>query len=802
MSRSLISARKGYIDLLVFHRFLLARLFLQSLRYKTSPQRLIDAVENLPSSIYQQYKERLERVEQQKFDHSELARRILGWLTHAHRPMKVEELRHALAVKQGDKAINTQNLDMEDLFVPCCQGLVSIEKETQIIRLVHHTAQQYLDGNRLNIFPEMQAQILGTCLTYLSFSQIRRGRCSFESFGEYGEVNKVANGKRIAKWRFLPNRLSDFPFLHYAASNWGWHAAGEVGSSHVNEIITFLQSPMLLESAAQVQDCDMWPISEGSTNRVRTHLPLWVSGSFGLDSIASILLANTEAINVNERYGLEQNILLEQAVEAGNLGLVRVLLHAGADIKLPRPELNTISRAERPILYTAIAHGHDAIVEALLLQRPFMQIEESVFYCAAFREREAIIRSILDHSNDDSERVDRAHQILFHAACLGKLSAIELALQLGASVSTKNTNGQTALFVAVEHGRYDAVEKLLSAGSITTERDASSKSLLQVAVGTHRIIQERLRCIEDYGCNYEGIPGLSIGPCSLSEPIIPDAWLLAKLDTWFEDCTAKELIKSIAFKRDVVYEDSEHTKVMKRILACQGNVNEKNSEGQSLLHLAVCSTLERARTFIQVSGNALIIDERDNNGRTPLHYAAARGKAAIMKLLLDHGARIDLVDNDDATTLHFSIMSPACTKLTLERGNLIHAQDKLCRTALHYTALLEEPNLKVRDMLLAGGVRPGTVDIYRQTAQYYYDTHSDGHFESHKGGQFLGHMMYQCSTELANRALYSAIDNCQYYHQRYSVRFHMQIQENAIASAKREKRWTIVSDSEDEDFGK
>ena len=121
-----------------------------------------------------------------------------------------------------------------------------------------------------------------------------------------------------------------------------------------------------------------------------------------------------------------------------------------------------------------------------------MQIEESVFYCAAFCEREAITRSILDYSNDDSEQVDRAHQILFHAACLGKLFAIELFLQLGASVSTKNINSQTPLFSAVKHGRYDAVETLLNARSVTTERDASSESLLQVAVGTHQIIEECL----------------------------------------------------------------------------------------------------------------------------------------------------------------------------------------------------------------------------------------------------------------------------------------------------------------------
>ena len=776
---------------------------MHSLKYKTSLQSLIDTVEVLPSSINQQYEERLDRIKQQESDHSSLARGILGWLTHVTRPMKVQELRHALAVRQGDKAIAAQSLDLEDLFVPCCHGLVSIEQETQIIRLVHRTAQQYLDDNRLAIFPGMQAQILSTCLTYLSFSEFRRGRCNFETFAVY-KVNEVANGKRIAKRRFLPNRLLRFPFLHYAASNWGWHATGDVGLLHESEIMSFLQNPMLLESAAQVQDSDLLytsPISEESTKSIRANLPLWVSGSFGLDRITSILLSKLEAIDVNTRYGSEKTTLLHKAVETGSLGLTRVLLDAGADIKLPTPKSKLVNRGDRSILYKAIAHGHDAILEALLSQGSDMQVEESAIYCATFCESEAAIRSIVDHSSDEAIRAERLHQILLHAACLDRVSIIELALQLGASVSDKDTKGQTALFVAVEHGRSNAVDVLLRAGSSTTERDTSSNSILQVAVGTHQIIGEHLRCIRAYGYSYERIPELSNGPCSLLEPIAPEAWFMEKLDIWLEDCGAEELIKSTRFKEEVVHEDSEHIKVMKKILTCGRDVNEKNSEGQSILHLAVCSTLERARTFIQVSKSSLIIDARDNNGRTPLHYAAARGKAAMMKLLLDHGARIDLVDINQATTLHFSVLSPACTKLTIKRGDLINTQDHFCRTALHYAALAEEPDIKVQIMLLAAGVRPGTIDLNGRTAQYYYKANDRGHFESHVAVNFIYTMMYEHCCELTDATLYNAIDCSYHYNQKYNVRFCRHIEEARVASAEAKKTWTIVSNSDDEDFG-
>ncbi|KAL8952473.1 MAG: hypothetical protein Q9222_001614 [Ikaeria aurantiellina] len=200
--------------------FLLARLFIQSLRQKTNIRDLLDAVESAPSSINDFYAETLERIKQQNPDHRKLAWRLLSWIAHAVRPLTTQELRHALAVRQGDETIDIERLDAEDLFVVCCHGLVAIEKATQCIRLVHYTVQQYLDDHQEELFPNAQADIFRTCMTYISFKEFHQGRCSFETF-DPAKFNEVANGKRIAKKRFLPNRLANFPFFRYAASSWG-----------------------------------------------------------------------------------------------------------------------------------------------------------------------------------------------------------------------------------------------------------------------------------------------------------------------------------------------------------------------------------------------------------------------------------------------------------------------------------------------------------------------------------------------------------------------------------------------------
>lgn len=45
---------------------------------------------------------------------------------------------------------------------------------------------------------------------------------------------------------------------------------------------------------------------------------------------------------------------------------------------------------------------------------------------------------------------------------------------------------------------------------------------------------------------------------------------------------------------------------------------------------------------------------RDHTERTPLHWAAAIGSAALVQLLIKHGADDSLLDQNGATALHYA----------------------------------------------------------------------------------------------------------------------------------------------------
>ena len=86
----------------------------------------------------------MERIGGQVKDQEELAKQVLSWITCAKRPLTTSELQHALAVEVGESALDEENLPQIEDIVSVCAGLVTVDKESKFIRLVHYITQEYL----------------------------------------------------------------------------------------------------------------------------------------------------------------------------------------------------------------------------------------------------------------------------------------------------------------------------------------------------------------------------------------------------------------------------------------------------------------------------------------------------------------------------------------------------------------------------------------------------------------------------------------------------------------------------------
>ncbi|KAF2732166.1 ankyrin repeat protein, partial [Polyplosphaeria fusca] len=124
------------------------------------------------------YKDAIQRIEGQLAGDHARAKEVLSWIAYAQRPLTTAEICCALAVEHTQEELDPENVPDVDDLVSVCAGLVVIDDRSRIIRLVHYTAQDYLERIMEVWNPRAQKEIASTCLTYLSFDGFKSGTCS------------------------------------------------------------------------------------------------------------------------------------------------------------------------------------------------------------------------------------------------------------------------------------------------------------------------------------------------------------------------------------------------------------------------------------------------------------------------------------------------------------------------------------------------------------------------------------------------------------------------------------------------
>ena len=107
----------------IFFRFLLVSLNINAILQESTiyrrRERLSRRIGGLGLGDF--YGTTIERIKAQGGDKSRLGMEALMWISHAERPLNVDELCHALAVEPGSKDFNAGNIPSVSTLVSCCQ---------------------------------------------------------------------------------------------------------------------------------------------------------------------------------------------------------------------------------------------------------------------------------------------------------------------------------------------------------------------------------------------------------------------------------------------------------------------------------------------------------------------------------------------------------------------------------------------------------------------------------------------------------------------------------------------------------
>ena len=378
-----------------------------------------------------------QRIEGQLEGDRELAKRVLSWITFAKRPLTTAEICCALAVEPEETENYPDNVPDSDDIVSVCAGLVIVDQESAVIRLVHYTTQEYFERTRDACIPDGQLRTTRTCLTYLCFDVFQSGSCSTEE--EYDE------------------RLQEHPFLDYAAKHWGEHAR-TVEEDVADQVWTLLNSNSLL-FAAQVRQ---FPVHKygGYSKHHPTTTPLHELARFGLATVAKKVLSTPGSVevmvNAKNKYG---NTPLSLPVRQGHCEMIKRLLDSKADI-------NARSQMYGSALQEASAEGHEQVVELLLDRGADVNVQGGMYgnaLRAASKEgHELVVKMLLDTGVNVNAQSNHSSNALYAASAQGNGQVVEMLLHAGADIHAQCGRYSTAIYAVAYRGRAEVLDLLIT----------------------------------------------------------------------------------------------------------------------------------------------------------------------------------------------------------------------------------------------------------------------------------------------------------------------------------------------------
>jgi len=537
------------------------------------------------------YNATIGRIRAQEGGGEKLGMEALMWISHSERPLKVDEICHALAVEMGTTTINTNNIPSIRTVLSCCQGLAVVDEGSSTIRLIHFTLKEYLSGHG-DLFDRPHSKMAETCLTYLHFQAIKDLSAS-PSHGIRGT-----------------------PFLGYSSLYWGTHMRMELSDR---------SRYLALDLLDQYDNHISAGLLFGSTGEWYFHSLKPFSGLhcisyFGIAE-AVIDLIRTKRWDLNQRDSMGLTPLM-WAARQGREEVVKLLLQQ----KHIQPDMPD-ERYGRTALSWAARGGHEGVVR-LFLGLLFVNPGNRPWWEKALRV--ASVLSQRKYINPD--RPGNSGQTpLSLAAQNGRDGVVKLLLeQEDVNPDRPDNDGQTSLSRAAENGHEGVVKLLLGREDVSPDEpdDAGHTPLWLAARNGHdrvtKLLLEREDVSPDITDNYGQTP-LSLAAKSGHDQVVkqllgreevsPDKPnIYGQTPLWWAARNGRGLVVTLFLGREDV------------------NPDMADNRGQTPLSRAARHGHDRVVKLL-LEREDVNPHRPDNHGQTPLSVAVQNGRDGVVKLL-------------------------------------------------------------------------------------------------------------------------------------------------------------------------
>ncbi|KAF3936581.1 Ankyrin-2 [Dactylella cylindrospora] len=622
--------------------FLLAKLRLNSLKGMTSPKQIRKALEvalkvsatDHAIAYNDAYDKTMEIIRGQLAGFRALAEKALAWVIQAKRPLTIIELQYCLAVEPATAELDPSNISPEDLIVNICGGLMVIDNRSHIVRLIHHTAQEYFERSWYEWFPEAFDYMTETCITFLSYSTF-----------------KTETGETISD---LLRQGNPHPLRHlfvYIAANWGDYArkssteGGDLTLKFLGDEALEVNMPIWFWATSSRMGFD--PFGSLLPRRMRgIHLAAY----FGLSKSIASMITNNVNIEAKDWQG---RTALSWAATYNRGSAVKVLIDRGA--KLEARDENGWTA----LFWASMSATSDSATALKLLIEGGANLRARdkskrtvLFTLAEEASNKSVGLKILIKSGADLEARDRnGRTALFMCHVYNSQEPEKALIEMGANLEARDINGQTALLWAIGQGWYERAKLLIDAGADLNARDNQNRTPLVTAIRFYRSDNIRMvKLLVESGADLE-VKCIDGRTALLEAVTLQSHQNLKLLIEAGANLEAKDDTGRTALLKAAALENYEKAKML---IEAGADLEVKCANGRkALLEAVALQNYKTAKLLIEVGAN---LEAKDDTGRTALLYALAtgeKGQRRIVKLLATSGADPRAKDNSGKAALQW-----------------------------------------------------------------------------------------------------------------------------------------------------
>ena len=602
-------------------RFLLASLIIDAvLREKTIGQRKKKLAEMARGKgLSDAYTATLKQLKPKEGDEPELGLKALMWMSCSERPLRVEELCHALGVEIGSADLDLENAPSSQTLLESCLGLATVDKSSSTVRLVHFTLQEHLLSDPI-LFHSPHSIIAEVCLTYLNFGPVR-------------ELSPT-----------LLSAPSTMPFLEYASCFWGEHTRSGVTENTKALALKLLDrfdeniSAQLLLLRYERRNFS-GPSFDGAEG------PVGFTGLHGaaflgiVEIFAAISVTKEWNFNAVDCMGCTALIW---AVQRGQEAVVKVLLEK----KDVNPDQADTNYGQTPLAWAAVL-GHEGIVKMLVERKDVDPNQADTEYgrtplaWAAKKGHEKVVKMLLEREDVNADQPDTKYgrTPLAWAAKHGHEGVVKMLLERkDVNPDQPDTNySQTPLLFAAKKGHGRVVKMLLERKNVDPNHVDTIFGRTALALGAEgghvevvKVLLERKDVDPNLEDSQYGRTPLSLGAEGGHAEIVK---MLLKR----EDVDPSHVDTIFGQTPLAIRAEGGHVEVVKMLLERE-DVDPDQAEtkfGRTPLGLgAAGGHVEVVRMLLERED--VNPDHADTEyGRTPLWWAALGGYKRIVKMLLE-----------------------------------------------------------------------------------------------------------------------------------------------------------------------